>query len=188
MENLTRIKRSWKLWPETVKAAQVSCIAHRYMFRGPKSPCDSGQNCSTFPDLGFISSKMDRLNCKISYFPLSLMFNDSNRVILIRIICCSLRWTKKFVLSPVLSFPFFFLYPKCLPHHMIVTENSFRKRTHYWLSTLYLKLVLTANRGENTNVVRPMLSQHDASHGLLLEVTAVGEARVGNWNTGRSKQ
>ena len=71
---------------------------------------------------------------------------------------------------------------------MIVTENSIRKRTHYWLPTLYLKLVLTASRGENTNVVRPMLSQHDASRGLLPEVTAVGEARVDNWNTGRSKQ
>lgn len=174
--------------PKQLKQHKCLVLHIGICFRGPESPCDSGQNCSTFPDLGFINSKMDRLNRKISYFPSSLMFNDSNRVILIHIMCFSLRWTKKFVLSPTLSFPFFFLYPKCLPHHMIVTENSIRKRTHYWLSTLYLKLVLTATRGENTNVVRPMLSQRESSHGLLSEVTAVGEARADTWNAGRSKQ
>lgn len=117
------------------------------------------------------------------------MFNDSNRKshpypyhVL------QLKANKKFVLSQPFPSHSSSSIPKCLPHHMIVIENSIRKRTHYCLSTLYLKLVLTARRGENTNVVRPMVSQHDASRGLLPEATAVGEAKIGTWNTGRSKQ
>ena len=65
--------------PKQLKQHKCPVLHTGIGFRGPESPCVSGQNCSTFPDLGFTNSKMDRLNQKISYFPSSLMFNDSNR-------------------------------------------------------------------------------------------------------------
>lgn len=93
--------------PKQLKQHKCPVLHIGICFRGPESPCDSGQNCSTFPDLSFINSKMDRLNRKISYFPSSLMFNDSNRVILIHIMCFSLRWKKH--LSFPQPFPFILL-------------------------------------------------------------------------------
>lgn len=82
----------------------------------------------------------------------------TERVSLIHIMSCSLRGTKK--LSSPRPFPSHSSssIPKCLPHRMILTENSIRKRTHYWLSTLYLKLVLTTSCGENTYLVRGVAS------------------------------
>lgn len=99
--------------PKQLKQHKCRVLHTGIGFRGPESPCVSGQNCSTFLDLGFINSKMDRLNQKIFHFPSSLMFNDSNRKshpypyhVL------QLNVNKKNLSSPNPFLPFFFLYPK----------------------------------------------------------------------------
>lgn len=145
---------------KTDKTAQMSCMAHKCGFQEVwvsslfkhQLIFVTGQNCLTFLGVGFINSKMNRLNHKISLFSSALTFSDSNRVSLIHIMCYILKGTKS--LSSSLPFSSFFSssIPKCFPHHVIVTGNDTEKGIQQWLLTLYLKLVWTTSSMNKTQI------------------------------------